>query len=143
TVPEILRKVAAMALQHSHTRLLIVLDDRPVVFRIQLRRELGRAHQVTKHHGELPALGFGRSRWNLHAEGRWRSTTCLPYAVTVFPVALLGCEQVPCGFQSRTTLAAESCIGGIITLTTWAPMLEGTPTLVTKLHPVGILKPTT
>ena len=63
-----------------------------------------------------------------------------PNAGPAFPVAPLGCGHVSCGFQGRPTLAAEFCSGGILTLTTWAPTLEGTPTLVTKLHPFGILK---
>src|SRR6516162_2899517 len=54
------------ALNDLRTRGLICTHHVPPVFRVEVRGELRRVHQVAEHHGELPAFGVRRvesSRW--------------------------------------------------------------------------------
>jgi hypothetical protein len=39
---------------------LIGTDDVSVLFRVELRREFGGIHQITKHHSELPTFSVRR-----------------------------------------------------------------------------------
>ena len=57
-IAQILRNVALKAVNHGGAGLLIGAHHFPELFRIELRGEGSRAHQITEHHGELAALGF-------------------------------------------------------------------------------------
>src|SRR5713101_6125335 len=59
TVPQILRDMAVKPLNDCGTSLLVGADYVPQLFRVELFGEGGRAHQITEHDGELPALAFG------------------------------------------------------------------------------------
>src|SRR3989442_353971 len=59
-IPEILRNVAAVALDHLRAGGLIGADDLPQVFRIKLTGERGGVHEVAEHDGELAAFGLWR-----------------------------------------------------------------------------------
>ena len=58
-VAEILGDMPLKAGDHLGAGVLIGAHDLPELFGVKLRRERGRADQVTEEHGELPALGLG------------------------------------------------------------------------------------
>jgi hypothetical protein len=135
--------VARKALNHRGTRLLISAHDVPVLFRVELGRELSGAHQITEQHGELAPLGFCHPRARLlsglplglapplSCRALWRS---LGFALCL--VALLR------GLGQRAaTLATEASQGEILKPATRTTKLEGQPTPHTELHAFGILKP--
>ena len=61
-VPEILRNVAPIVVDDRGTETLILLHRGPPFFGIQVLSEVGRAHEVTEHHGQLPAFAASQSR---------------------------------------------------------------------------------
>src|SRR5262249_27198513 len=71
SVAQQLGDMSLVALTHLRTRRLIGTDDVPVVFGIELARELGGLDEVTEHDGELPAFGVGGMRGS-----RWRCDVC-------------------------------------------------------------------
>jgi hypothetical protein len=58
-VAHVLGDVPVPAPDDLGDRGLISADDLPQVFRIEPRRQLGRAHQVAEHHRQLPPLRSG------------------------------------------------------------------------------------
>jgi hypothetical protein len=60
-IAQILRDRALEALDHLGTDLLVGADDLVQVFRIELRGEAGRVHQVAEQYHELAALGLRRA----------------------------------------------------------------------------------
>ena len=56
-VPEVLRDVSVITADHLGARALILAHDFAVRLRIQPVGQLGRANQIAKQHGQLPALG--------------------------------------------------------------------------------------
>ena len=50
--------VSGKAADRPGAGLLVGVDHRVQLFRIKLRGERGRAHQVTEHHGQLPPPGL-------------------------------------------------------------------------------------
>jgi hypothetical protein len=62
-VAQILRDIAAEALEHCGSGLLVGLDYFSVVFWVELAREGRRVHEITEHHHELVPFGVmpGRS----------------------------------------------------------------------------------
>jgi len=58
TIPEVLRNMSLVALNHHGRSLLIGPHHGPEVFRVKLPRERRRAHQVTEQHGQLPQFGL-------------------------------------------------------------------------------------
>src|SRR5262245_5855905 len=75
SIAEMLSNVAVVALDHCGAGLLIGAYYLPQLFGVQLLRERGRAHQVTKQHGELAALGFGCTR-ACHWRSRGQALLC-------------------------------------------------------------------
>src|SRR5215510_9283972 len=61
-IPKELGDVPVIAANHLRTGGLIGTDHIPVLFRVELAGESSGVHEVTEHHGELAALGFGRGR---------------------------------------------------------------------------------
>ena len=61
-VAQVLGDMAVEAADHLRAGRLIGAHDRAQVLGIEPRRQLGRADQIAEHHGQLPALGFARSR---------------------------------------------------------------------------------
>jgi len=72
-IAQILRDRALEALDHLGTGLLIGTYDLTQVFRVELRGEAGRVHQVAEQHRELAALGLRRAP----LRGRQRDGSCL------------------------------------------------------------------
>ena len=72
-IAQILRNMALKALDDRGTGGLVHPHHVPQVFRIQLRRERCRLHQVTEQHRELAALGVRRveSSWWRGRVGQW------------------------------------------------------------------------
>src|SRR5215467_13776194 len=68
-ISEILRNVAAIALDHLRASGLIRTDDLPQVFGIKLAREHGGVREVAEHDGELAALGV-RGVWCTRGRNR-------------------------------------------------------------------------
>src|SRR5262245_30351890 len=52
-----------VALDNFSTDPLVCTDHVTPVFRVELAGKLGRVHQIAKHHGELAAFGFWRTRF--------------------------------------------------------------------------------
>ena len=73
SIPEKLRNVPVIALDHLGAGGLIGPDHVPVVFRVELAGERGGVHQVTEQHGELPAFGVRRARGDWGGLGLRRS----------------------------------------------------------------------
>ena len=63
-ISQVLRDVTVKALDHGTAGGLIGTDDLAVVFRVEVPGEGGRAHQITKQDGELPAFGFRGAPWD-------------------------------------------------------------------------------
>src|SRR4029453_12361879 len=84
SIPQILREVAVMSLDHLSAGLLILLHDRPVVLGIELGGEGSGTYQVAEHHRELPALSFLRRRARLLDGGRDRTPWRFPSSEGVF-----------------------------------------------------------
>ena len=57
-IPEVLRNMPLVALNHHGRSLLIGPHNGPEVFRVKLPREHRRAHQVAEQHGQLPPFGL-------------------------------------------------------------------------------------
>ena len=122
---------------------LILLHHLPQLFRIELRGERGRAHQVTEHHGELPALGFrvaseGTARLEERPPDAASSSfwSCLCVLTSLGGRALPSCLQVACHIPSRTWRWAASLA------TTRAEPHEWSPTFFTELGSLSILTAT-
>jgi hypothetical protein len=58
TIPEVLRNMPLVALNHHSRSLLIGPHNGPEVFRVKLPREHCRAYQVAEQHGQLPPFGL-------------------------------------------------------------------------------------
>jgi hypothetical protein len=56
-IPEQLSDIPIVALNNVGTHPLIGTHNVTVLFGVELRREFGGVHQVTKHHGQLAAFG--------------------------------------------------------------------------------------
>ncbi len=63
-IAEILRDMPLKAGNHFGAGVLIGPHDLPELFGVKLRRERGRADQITKQHGKLTAFCLGRARFN-------------------------------------------------------------------------------
>src|SRR5262249_5048287 len=85
---------------------------------------------------------FPAASTSVSGRGRCRRTPRLLCAGRSLALAALGCRMFLFYSQGRSTCATKFCVGRILTLTTRTAILEGTPTVVTKLHPCGILKAT-
>ena len=57
-IAQILRDIAAKALDHRGTGLLVGAHHLPQVFRVELDGESCRVHEITEHHRELAPFGF-------------------------------------------------------------------------------------
>jgi hypothetical protein len=76
--PQILGHMAAVVLDHGRTGGVILPDDLPEVFGVELPGQCGGVCQVTTEHGELPALGLrgGGADREGSLEGEWRWQLC-------------------------------------------------------------------
>src|SRR6516162_1837951 len=63
SITEQLSNMPIVALDNVRTHPLILAHHVTPVFRVELRGELRRVHQVAEHHRELAAFGVGR-RWD-------------------------------------------------------------------------------
>ena len=52
--------MSIVSLDDFSTDLLLLTDHVSVVFRVELRGQFGRVHQITEHHGELPSFRIRR-----------------------------------------------------------------------------------
>jgi len=59
-VTQMLRDMSLEAIDNLATGFLVRAYHLAQILWIQLLRQLSRTHQVAEHHGQLPALGFGR-----------------------------------------------------------------------------------
>jgi hypothetical protein len=67
---------ALVTANHLGDPAMIRADHFTQVFRIKPRRKRGRTNQITKHHGQLPTLGFGL-RLRLRRGGRLLLDCCI------------------------------------------------------------------
>src|SRR6516165_8756607 len=76
TIPEQLSDMSLVALNHVGTHPLIGPYHIAPVFRVELRGQLRRLHQVAEHDGELPSFRVGRRRGR-NARCDLRGALCL------------------------------------------------------------------
>src|SRR5215470_11263276 len=72
TITQELSNVSVKTLDDFRTRRLIRTDDFSIIFRVELRRQLGGIDQITEHHGELAAFRFGYTRFSWRKYTLWR-----------------------------------------------------------------------
>jgi hypothetical protein len=75
-VPQVLRDMAAEALDGAGGRALIRAHDLAQVLGVELGRQLGRAHEVAKEDHELPALARGRGGLGVRGRGGHIGVQC-------------------------------------------------------------------
>src|SRR5262245_6981542 len=126
------------AANHLRADLLIGAHHVAQLFGVELLRQCGLAHQITEHDGQLPAFGFRRRRTGFSG----RRTLCRPGSGRALALTAPRCGWFPCCLQGSAAVPAELGVGRIITLATGTAIRKGAPTLMTKLHPLRILKPT-
>src|SRR5262245_26834637 len=73
-VAQILRDMSFVTIDDRRAGLLVGTYDLPQLFGIEAFGEGSGAHQITEHHRELAALGFGCSGPGLRSRRRRRST---------------------------------------------------------------------
>src|SRR5262249_34315617 len=108
----ILSDVSAKGPDYLNTQLLVLTGNLAKLFGVQACRPAYRVYLVTKHDCQMTTLGLGTS-------------------------ALFLLRQ-----QRSAALATESESGGILKATLRTAETEQTGTLTTKLHSLGVLKPT-
>ncbi len=111
-VAEVLRDVARVALDHCRRRILIGAHDAAEIFGVEALREIGGAHQVAEHHGELAALGVGRLRKGTFLVRPLQRRAARPAE------AMLGRVRLRAGRadlrERRTAAAAEAIAGRVL-----------------------------
>src|SRR5262245_52241519 len=129
---------------HARAAFLIRPDHLAQILRVEVLRECRGPHYVTEQHGELTALGLGR------CTARFLRDLSLVSSVLV-PLHLLGrlgfilCALARYGNRRgkwAPTLAAEGKSGRVRKPTLGTGRTQRSPTLPTKTHLCGILKPT-
>jgi hypothetical protein len=142
SIAQILRDMPPKVFDNSGTCLLVSTYELPVLFRVELSRERGRAYQVTEHYRQLPAFGFTCSGAGLRGCGRCHRTLRLPCSSRTLALAAFGGYRFLRHCYRRATVRTEFRVRQILALTTPAGMRDGSSTFNTKFGSCRILKPT-